>query len=148
MIHITFEEKVAAMFANLQLPNARFTPYLFSDCCNEVRAAIYQKHKAENVDFIYCNTFNSPTQLFEYLRVNANANKVFEGDLLSKRKEYIDVLIGAICSNPSTVEPWKVSYDTESFVFRGSILVLSVLTKEELKAKANLKYILRDIKVI
>ncbi len=148
-MNISLEDRVAAMFRDLQLPPARFTPYIYADYLMEERSALYLKHKSlNNSTFIYCDTIISPKALFEFLKLNSSARVVFEEDLLTKRKEYIDVIAGAICSNPNTVEPWKVSYGAESFVFKGSILVLSRLTKEELQGKVSLKYILRDSKVI
>lgn len=147
-MNISLEDRVVAMFRDLQLPTARFTPYIYADCLTEERVALYLKHKNLNSTFIYCDTILSPKALFDFLKVNSSAQLVFEVDLLTKRKEYIDVIAGAICSNPNTVKPWKVSYSAESFVFRGSILMLSRLTKEELLGEASLKYILRDSKVI
>lgn len=71
----------------------------------------------------------------------------FEDEILSKRKEYIRLLEGAICAN-DLGKAWSVTYNEDSFEFKGKILIANRLSKEELKNSEKLNYILRDSIVI
>lgn len=147
-IKISLTDRFAALKRNLIYPMSRYTPYVISDCLSENRFELIQLLKNDLKDkLIVAPAFENPKDLYLFIKRNSQNIILFEDELLSRRVEYIRVLQGAVCSSPDTSNLWQVNYEgEESFTFRGSIIMTSRLTKQELQTKEQLKYILRDSK--
>lgn len=116
---------------------------ILTDCLEEERARYLDHFLKEQPQIIHAPAFGSSKELFAFLKANQQAAIYFEDEILSKRIEYVRLLEGAICSN-DLGKPWRVSHETESFEFKGKVLIASRLSKEELKKREQLHYILRD----
>jgi hypothetical protein len=87
----------------------------------------------------------SPSWLYNLLNENKTASIIIQTDILRKRKNYIDILEGAVCSSPDSMQLWKVNYTgKKSFEFKGRILICTQLTRQEISKNGNLHYINRD----
>jgi hypothetical protein len=87
----------------------------------------------------------SPGWLYNLLNDNKTASMIFQTEVLMKRKNYTDILEGAVCSSPDSMQLWNVNYPgKKSFTFKGRILICTLLTRQEISKNGNLHYINRD----
>ena len=120
---------------------------VLSNCLDVERAKYLNELLNNHLEIVKAPAFTSPKELVDFLKANQNRALYFEEEILSKRIEYIQLLEGAICAN-DLGKPWSVTYEGDSFVFKGKIIIASRLSKEELKKREQLHYILRDSIVI
>ena len=148
--NFSLADRFEGLKRSLDYPTSRYTPYVIADCLNEELVEYIDKLKKDlKVRLIVAPAFASPKDLYLFLKENSKAVILFEDELLSRRIEYIRVLEGAVCSSPDSANPWMVNYEgEESFTFRGTVIMTSRLSKEELNSREQLMYILRDSKII
>lgn len=148
--NFSLADRFGALKRSLDYPTSRYTPYIISACLSEEKLEHLETLKKDLEDrLIVTSAFANPKDLYLFLKTHSKAVILFEDELLSRRVEYIRVLQGAVCSNPDSANLWQVNYEgEESFTFTGTVIMTSRLTKEELQAREQLKYILRDSKVV
>jgi len=126
---------------NVQLSNRAF---LQVELTERQQEAICKSLLEEYEMAIQIDEVKSPKHLFKILQKHQENIIVFNCDLLKKRREYMVVLEGAVCSNPYTSENWKVAYDGESFDFNGRVVLFSPLNFQKLNKAEKLYFIMRD----
>lgn len=98
---------------------------------------------------IFIHTIESPGWLYNFLKTYNDATVIFLSDLLQMRKNYIDLIEGAVCSSPESMCLWQVNYTGKaSFTFKGRILICTKLTRQEIQKRKNLEFIRRDCRIV
>ncbi|HAK28421.1 MULTISPECIES: hypothetical protein [Sphingobacterium] len=147
-LDITLQDRFDSMYENILSPRRRYTSYIISSFLQEEKFMLYERFKAKLGNLVVAPKPDSPKALFEFLQRHNKDLIIFEDEILNGRIEYIDVLSGAICSSPDSNKPRKVQYFLDNFIFKGSIIISSIRTKEELLRESKLKDILRDCIII
>ena len=130
-------------FTSINILWSRMQPIII--CDYEAKRKEFEALKSDLGEFIKAEEPNSPGELFTLLSENRTAAIIFSPDILRKRKNYIDILYGAVCSSTDSSNLGKVQLDGQkSFVFKGQILILTTLTREEIAKSDKLKNIDRD----
>jgi len=133
------EEKIAATENHW----SRLSPIIIYDY--QAKDEPFQKAKQHFKDIVEITEIVNPLSLYRILLENQSASIIFSTDVLCRRKNYIDILQGAVCSSPDSMALWTVNYEGQKgFIFKGRILMLTNLSLEEINKKENLKYIVRD----
>lgn len=141
----TLQDFFESLAFNLSTP-MRFS-CVVSNCLEVERAKYFDELLNNHLEIVKVPAFASPKELVDFLKAHHNLVLYFEDEILSKRIEYIRLLEGAICAN-DLGKPWSVTYEGDNFVFKGKIIIASRLSKEELKKREQLHYILRDCIVL
>lgn len=94
---------------------------------------------------VVLNDYSTPRQLFEFLSQHRNDLVVVHSDIFTKRKNYLDIMMGAVCSSPDSGSLWTVSYLNEkAFKFKGKIIMCTTKTRDEITANKRFMYFSRD----
>lgn len=145
MNKLTLQDFFESIKFNLSIP-IRYSCIL-SNCLEVERTKYLDDLLIKQLEIVKSPGFAKPKELFDFLKANHKRVLYFEDEILSKRIEYIRLLEGAICAS-DLGKPWSVTYNEDSFEFKGKILIASRVSKEELKNSEKLNYILRDSIVI
>lgn len=91
----------------------------------------------------------SPKDFYFLLKSNRTATVIFDSDILSRRKEWISLLEGAVCSSPNSGDSWEVDYMNEgSFKFQGRTIVLTPKSLDEIGRNKKYEHLNRDCVVL
>jgi hypothetical protein len=112
----------------------------------EIEKKVFVKKLSEVLDdTLHLVKIKSPKSFYDTLAQNTKRTLLISDDILSKRKNYIDLLEGAVCSSPDSCRSWEISYlDWKSFYFRGVIIILTHYFDDEIRGIPKLEYISRD----
>ncbi|MFD2969907.1 hypothetical protein [Sphingobacterium bambusae] len=146
---LPLEWKVSHILSKLKFPFVRHN-YLF--CCDasqkeRVEIEVERAMIGSGKPYLIVSEKLSAKALFHFLKVNHDKLIFFKQPDLWWLAGVADVLCGALNSTPDG-RPWDVVYPGEpSFVFNGTLILLSSEQKNVLKSTQRLKYMLRDIGV-
>ncbi len=144
---LPLEWKVSHILSKLKFPFVRHN-YLF--CCDatqkeRVEIAVERALIGSGKPYLVVSEKLSAQVLFHFLRVNHDKLIFFKQPDLWWLAGVADVLCGALNSTPDG-KPWEVVYPGEhSFIFNGTLILLSSEQPDVLKSTQRLKYMLRDI---
>ncbi len=99
-------------------------------------------------DYRYIDDFKyTPKKLFNLLNSHNDKIIIFESDSILAKQAFINILQGAICSSPDSGSKWSVYLDSEKkFIFTGTIILLSTLSKEKFITSKKYFYLNRDLR--
>lgn len=137
------------LFKSLGLILGRLSPYIITELNKPETLSLFQKTLLSLEPFAMLENISSPKQLFNFLKEHQKDLVVIRDDVFSKRKNYLDIVQGAVCSSPDSGELWTVYYLNEkSFVFKGKIILCTNKTKQEIESEKKLDYFARDCNFI
>ncbi len=129
------------------IPNLldRRRPIVITEISNPSNKSLLQKTIKKLDHYVLLEKIESPTQLFNFIKEHQQDLIIIADDVFSKRKNYLDIVQGAVCSSPDSGELWSVYYlDEKAFVFKGELILCTDRTLEEIKSKKNLSQFVRD----
>ena len=139
----------AELFESMSHLLGRLSPYIITKIDEAENLSLLQQTLRGLEPYVTLKNISSPKQLFDFLKEHQNNLVVIHDEIFSKRKNYLEILQGAVCSSPDSGRPWTVYYLNEkSFVFKGKIILCTYKTKEEIKGENKLEYFARDCKFI
>ena len=132
-------------FADIPKRLDRLFPQIITEMDNEDRIILFQDIEKDLEPYITLESIESPKQLYDYFFQNRNETIIIKADILTKRKNYLNILEGAVGSNPDSCDLWPIYYPNhKSFTFIGRLIILTKMKKDELRANPKYKSILRD----
>lgn len=136
-------------FENLPHILDRLNPFVITEANDSGNSKLLKQAISSIEPYKLLEKIESPKQLFEFIQENKSQLIIITDDIFAKRKNYIDIVQGAICSSPDSMALWSVSYRNEkSFVFKGKLILCTSKTKEEIKANKKFKMFVRDCHII
>lgn len=144
-MHITKEE----LFETMSLMLERTSPYIITEFGQHENAVLLSKALTALAPYVLLEYIEGPKQLYTFIKQHQNELIIIKDDIFTKRKNYLDIVQGAVCSSPDSMELWSVSYLNEKdFVFKGKIILCTNKTKKEIKNDKRLTYFARDCNFI
>ncbi len=140
-IRTTVEDVQKSLDLNM-IANIRLS-FILSSKIDSLAPHVIPEFLAKHKNIKYAPIFFRSGDLYQYLKANSKDVIYFDDEKLLKRKVWIRLLEGAICSNRDG-EPWRVSYNFDSFIFRGKIILRSQLNKVDLKSNKNLSNLVNN----
>lgn len=136
-------------FESMLLLLGRLFPYIITEIDKPENLSLFQKTLKSLEPYAMLENISSPKQLFDFLKEHHEDLVVIRDDVFSKRKNYLDIVQGAVCSSPDSCGLWTVYYlNKKSFVFKGEIILCTNKTQQEIKAEKKLKYFARDCQFV
>jgi hypothetical protein len=127
----------------------RINPFIITEIEQPETLALFQNFLNGLEPFIMLEQVSSPKQLFQFLKKHQTDFIIIRDDVFVKRKNYLDILLGAICSSSDDGGLWTVSYLNEkTFMFKGKIILCTNKNKQEFKSEQKFKYFGRDCCII
>ncbi len=127
----------------------RLNPFIITEIDIEGNSMFLKQALATLEPYTVLEKIESPKQLFDFILENKGETILIKEDILAKRKNYLDIVQGAICSSPDSMALWSVNYRNEkSFVFKGKLILCTSKTKEEIMANKKFKMFVRDCRII
>lgn len=137
------------LFELMPLMIDRLTPYIITEVDNQLKSSLFQKALTAFEQYVILENIKTPKSLFEFISTNQNQLIIIRDDIFNKRKTYLDIVQGAVCSSPDSMELWNVSYLNEKeFTFNGMIILCTRKTIQEVKSDKRLSYFVRDCSFI
>lgn len=91
----------------------------------------------------------TPKTLFNLFKSHNNKISILDADTLLAKQSLVDILQGAICSSPDSGSKWSVSLNGEkNFMFRGTVILLTTLSREKFAKTKKYHYLNRDMRRI
>lgn len=133
------------LFESLPLLFGRLSPYIITEIDNPKNLSLLQKTLLSLEPYATLEQIQTPKKLFDFLKEHQKETVVIRADIFSKRKNYLDIVQGAVCSSPDSSGLWTVYYLNEKeFVFKGKIILCTSKTKQEIKSEKKFEYFSRD----
>lgn len=132
------------LFNNLKLHLGRLAPYVITEIHKTENDSLFQKTLPLLEPYITLEQIESPKFLFDFIKQHQNDLIIVTADIFSMRKNYIDVIEGAVCSSPDSMALWPVRYQNKEFTFKGKLILCTMKTKQEIKSDSKLMYFARD----
>jgi hypothetical protein len=138
------KEELDELFGILHLLD-RHSPYIVTEINNHKNHLVFLKVLQRLQPYVILEHIESPKKLFNFLKEHQKELVVIKDDIFSKRKNYLDIVQGAVCSSPDSMHLWRVYYLQEKdFAFRGKIILCTNKTKQEIKSNKKFEYFYRD----
>jgi hypothetical protein len=133
------------LFDSLPVLLNRLSPFIITEIDNSANLSLFQQTLKQLEPYEILEHFENPKKLFEFIKDHQSKLIILKDDIFSKRKDYRNIVQGAVCSSPDSSELWSVNYlDEKSFVFKGRIILCTKRTKENIKSKKKFEYFSRD----
>ncbi|MBL0049669.1 MAG: hypothetical protein IPP32_16420 [Bacteroidetes bacterium] len=129
------------------IPNLldRRNPIVITEISNPANLSYFQNAIKKLRQYFLLEMIESPLHLFNFIKEHQNDLIIIVDDIFARRKNYLDIVQGAVCSSPDSGELWSVNYlDEKPFVFKGELILCTIKTKEEINANKKLSYFARD----
>ncbi len=127
----------------------RITPYVITEINDPENADLFKKLLPKIEPYILLDFIESPRKLFNFLKEHKNDTIIITDDVFNKRKNYLDIILGAVCSNPDSCALWPVYYANEKeFIFQGKIILCTHKTIDEIYDDKKFFYFKRDCNFI
>lgn len=140
---ISLEEKLS----RLNKDWSRITPFIITDIAQ--KKDLLQPFLPTPDTYMVLEQIPTPQFLYDYLKQNKDKSIIIDCDILQKRKNYLDILEGAISSSPDSGRLWPVRYGNKpEFTFKGRIMIFTNLTREEILFNEKYKQFKRDCRII
>ncbi len=124
---------------------SRQFPHIITDINNPTKKSTFDFSLEHLKDYFILENIESPKKLFHFIKAHQNDLIIIKLDIFSKRKNYWDIIQGAVCSSPDSGRLWMVSYLNEkSFTFHGKIILCTNKSEEEIKSDSKFEYFSRD----
>lgn len=132
-------------YERLAILLSRTSPFIITEIDQADKREQVKKVLSLQGNPLVVESIPSPQALYDLLQSNRSETLVFDCEILQKRKNYLDILVGALCSSPDSAALWQISYlDYPEFTFAGSIVIFSAMTKAEIRGKKRLASTIRD----
>ena len=132
-------------YKGMRFSLSRLAPYIITQIDNPENEKLFQQTLPLLGPHILLTYIASPGALYNFLSTHKNDFIIITDDVFDKRKNYLDVLEGAICSSPDSCALWPVRYlNKPEFEFTGKIILLTKKNKEEIKSNTRFEYFGRD----
>ncbi len=131
------------------IPNSisRHTPIIISEINNPEVISLFEKTIPKVSPYITLEQIESPKQLFNFLKENNQERIIVRADIFAMRKNYLDIMQGAVCSSPDSMTLWKVCLGDDSFTFKGEIVLCTNKTRLEIESNKRFYYFARDCQI-
>ena len=103
----------AELFESMLLLLGRLSPYIITEIDKPENLSLLQKTLQGLEPYAMLENISSPKQLFDFLKEHQKDLVVIRYDVFSKRKNYLDIVQGAVCYGPDSSELWTVYYLNE-----------------------------------
>lgn len=136
-------------YESMKILFGRRNPYVITEIKNVENSALLESALASLGPYTVLETISSPKQLFHFLREHQNDLIVVRADIFAMRKNCVDIMEGAVCSNPDGGGLWSVSYASElSFKFQGKLILCTNKTRQEIAKDKRFDFFSRDCQFI
>jgi hypothetical protein len=123
----------------------RLSPYIITEIDKIENLSLFQKTLQSLETYAILEDIESPKTLFDFLKKHQKELVIIRDDIFLKRKNYLEIVQGAVCSSPDSMALWTVYYLNErGFIFKGKIILCTNRTKQEIKADKKWEYFARD----
>ena len=137
------------LFNSMPLLLDRLCPFIITEINNPNNLSMFQKVMSGLKPYVTLDHIGTPENLFDFIQEHKDELIVISDDIFSKRKNYLNIVQGAVCSSPDNSSLWKVEYLNEKgFVFKGKIILCTNKTKHEIKSNKKLEKFARDCQFI
>lgn len=128
---------------------SRLSPYVITEIESAENKELFKNLLPRLEPYTLLENIESPKMLYEFLRNHKNELIIITDDIFAKRKNYRDIVQGALCSSPDSSALWPVYYLNEpSFTFKGKIILCTYKTKKQIQAEKKYKGLVRDCVII
>lgn len=128
---------------------SRLSPYVITEIESAENKELYKNLLPKLEPYTILDNIENPKMLYEFLKTHKNELIIITDDIFAKRKNYRDIVQGALCSSPDSSSLWPVYYLNEpSFTFKGKIILCTDKTKKQIQAEIKYKGLVRDCVII
>jgi hypothetical protein len=137
------------LFKNIAPCLNRLTPHIITEINDPNILYLFHKLLPSLKPYVILEKIETPKGLFSFIKEHQHELIVLKDDIFSKRKNYIDIVQGAVCSIPDSSALWSVCYLNEkNFIFRGKLILCTTKTKEEIVNDNRFSFFARDCEFI
>jgi len=107
----------------------------------------YHEAGDDNYDYVlFENEVLTMLRLYNALKEHNGKILIFNNDNVIRRPELLRIIEGGVCGNPNDLAgKWYIYPEGKpKFMFKGSIIILTTLSKDEFKGKKKYQYLMRD----
>jgi|GEM_PF-4470365 hypothetical protein len=122
-----------------------FYQYLEKTSWRKFQKAVH-KVGDDHYDYVLFDSLNfTPLKLYEALKQHNGKILIFDNEMVLSKKGLIGIIEGGVCNNPETSDKWDVQPEGKPpFMFKGSIIILTGLRRDDCEKKEKLHYLMRD----
>ena len=139
-----FELTIDKRFEYLPFALSRIAPYIITEIHQPEKERMLLNIFPKLNPYLVLENAVSPKYLFNFLYEHKSETIIVRDDVFFKTKGYLDIVEGAVCSNPDSASLWPVRYNSLEFTFRGKIVLCTTKTKDEIVAKKRFANFKRD----
>ena len=133
------------LFQNVRLSLFRISPHVVTEMDKPETKQLFNQLLPTLEPYVLLEHIVSPASLYDFIQAHKNDLIIVTDDAFAKRKNYLDVLEGAICSSPDSGSLWPVRYlNRPEFYFKGRMILCTRKTRKEIKNDKRLEYFERD----
>lgn len=128
---------------------SRLSPYVITEIGTAENKKLFKNLLSKLEPYTILDNIENPKMLYEFLKTHKNELIIITDDIFAKRKNYRDILQGALCSSPDSSALWPVRYLNEpNFTFKGKIILCTGKTIKQIQAEIKYKGLVRDCVII
>lgn len=128
---------------------SRLSPYVITEIGIAENKKLFKNLLSKLDPYTILDNIENPKMLFEFLKAHKNELIIIADDIFAKRKNYRDIVQGALCSSPDSSSLWPVRYLNEpNFTFKGKIILCTDKTKKQIHSEIKFKGLVRDCIII
>ena len=135
----------AELYESIPLSITRLSPHVITEIDKPENERLFNQILPKFEPYVILQHIVSPRGLYNFIKSHKDDFIIITDDVFDKRKNYLDVLEGAICSSPDSCAVWPVRYRNEpEFDFYGKMILCTKKTKQAIKSDKRFEYFGRD----
>ncbi len=143
------ESTINEKFEYLPKVLSRLSPYIITEIESAENKKLFKYLLPRIEPYSILENIKTPKILYEFLKEHNNELIIITDDIFAKRKNYRDIVQGALCSNQDSSELWPVRYLNEpNFTFKGKIILCTDKTAKQIQSEIKFKGLIRDCVII